>query len=89
MVQSAGVGKKYFSESGSTHCMTYSAFEYFECDIVEEPYFLWYFKVIITIIIMHGVFRTYVTLSRNVTHHVTYFSRPGARVENAVAGMSW
>ena len=85
-MQSAGLEKKHVSESESTPCMTYSAFEFFECDIAEEPYFQWYFKVII---IMHCVFKTYVTLSGNVTHHVTYFSGPGARVENAVAGMSW
>ena len=49
--------------------MTYSTFEFFVYDIEEESYFLWY-KVVINI---HGVFETYVTLSRNVT----YFSRPG------------
>jgi len=87
VVKSAGLEEKHVSGSESTRCMTYSAFEFSECDIVEEPYFLWYFKVVI--IIMHGVFKSYVTLSGNVTHRVTYFSRPGARVENAVAGMAW
>ena len=86
MVQSAGLEKKHVTECESTRCMTYCAFEFCQCDIVEEPYFLWYFKVII---IMHGVLKTYVTLSRYVTHHVTYFSRPGSRVGNTVAGMSW
>jgi len=66
--------------------MTYSAFEFFERDIVEGPYFLWYFKVIIA---MHGVFGTCVMLFRYVTRRVAYFSRPGTRVEKAVAGMSW
>ena len=86
MVWSAGLETLYFSESESTQCMTYSAFEFFECDIVEGPYFLWYFEVIIA---MHGVFKTYVTLFKYIAHHVTYFSRPGTRVENAVACMSW
>ena len=72
------VEKKHVSASESTQCMTYSAFEFFECGIVEEPYFLRHFKVII---VMQGVFRICVTLSRYVTHHVTYFSRPRMRLQ--------